>query len=261
MKRFYIVFIAIICLVAQANSQRVANWYTSMGNFQTVLFTDSIPITTNNFISLVDSGFYDGTIFHRVIDSFMCQGGDPNGTGTGGPGYTIPDEFHPDFLHDTVGILSMANAGPNTGGSQFFITDKPTAWLDNMHSVFGKVINDYSVVDAINKVPTNGSDKPLTDVVVDSIRMVPLISNIADNKTWAIEYTVYPNPANDVVHFDFKNVKEDLTISIYNTAWQLVKKLPKNEFSWKVNSQSKGVYFALIENAKRQTVMHEIVVE
>lgn len=150
-------------------TNRIAKFETSKGNFKIELFEDKAPITTNNFIVLVNKGFYDGLIFHRVIDGFMIQGGDPNGTGTGGPGYTIPDEFHPDLKHDDAGILSMANAGPNTGGSQFFITLAPTPWLDNHHSVFGKVIEGLDVVKAIGKAKTGLFDRPIEKIVINKI--------------------------------------------------------------------------------------------
>jgi len=147
----------------------VAKFETSKGNFTVELFEDKAPVTTKNFIDLVNKKFYDGLIFHRVIDGFMIQGGDPKGNGTGGPGYTIKDEFHPDLKHDSAGILSMANAGPNTGGSQFFITLAPTPWLDNKHAVFGKVITGLDVVQGIGKVKTGSMDKPVEDVVIKKI--------------------------------------------------------------------------------------------
>lgn len=147
----------------------VAKFETSKGNFTVELFEDKAPITTKNFSDLVNKKFYDGLIFHRVIDGFMIQGGDPKGNGTGGPGYTIKDEFHPELKHDSAGILSMANAGPNTGGSQFFITLAPTPWLDNKHAVFGKVVTGLDVVQAIGKVKTGSMDKPVEDVVIKKI--------------------------------------------------------------------------------------------
>ncbi|PKM92110.1 MAG: peptidylprolyl isomerase, partial [Euryarchaeota archaeon HGW-Euryarchaeota-1] len=131
------------------NNMVAATIETNKGTIKIELFTDKAPKTTQNFIDLANKGFYDGVIFHRVIPGFMIQGGDPTGTGTGGPGYKINDEFHPDLKHDKKGILSMANAGPNTGGSQFFITLAPTPWLDGKHAVFGQVIEGMDVVEKI----------------------------------------------------------------------------------------------------------------
>jgi cyclophilin family peptidyl-prolyl cis-trans isomerase len=145
---------------------------TSMGSFEVELFVDKVPLTVGNFMKLADKGFYDGLIFHRVIPNFMIQGGCPNGSGRGGPGYTIRDEFHKDLKHDSPGILSMANAGPNTGGSQFFITVAPTPWLDNHHSIFGKVNKGYEVVEKISKVQKDRQDKPLKDVKINSIKII-----------------------------------------------------------------------------------------
>lgn len=150
-------------------ANRIAVFETNKGTFEIELFEDKVPVTTKNFIDLVDKGFYNGLIFHRVIDGFMIQGGDPEGTGMGGPGYTIPDEFSKDLRHDSEGILSMANAGPNTGGSQFFITLAATPWLDGHHAVFGKVIEGMDVVRAIGKVKCDGRDKPLEDVVINKV--------------------------------------------------------------------------------------------
>ncbi len=148
---------------------RIAVFETNMGTFEIELFEDKAPITTANFIDLAEHNFYDGLIFHRVIDGFMIQGGDPNGNGTGGPGYTIKDEFHKDLRHDSAGILSMANAGPNTGGSQFFITLDATPWLDGHHAVFGKVIKGLDVVEKIGHTETDFMDKPTKDVVMEKV--------------------------------------------------------------------------------------------
>jgi len=150
---------------------KIAEFSTNMGLFKVELYNDKAPLTVGNFIKLVDKGFYNGLIFHRVIPDFMIQGGCPHGTGRGGPGYTIRDEFHPDLKHDSKGILSMANAGPNTGGSQFFITVAPTPWLDKHHAIFGKVTEGYEVVEAISKVETDRTDKPLKDVKINSVNI------------------------------------------------------------------------------------------
>lgn len=146
-----------------------ATFETSMGTFKIELFDDLAPKTCRSFMDLAEKKYYDGIIFHRVIDGFMIQGGDPTGTGTGGPGYTIPDEFGPGLKHDSAGILSMANAGPNTGGSQFFITLAPTPWLDGKHAIFGKVTSGMDVVEAIGKVKTARADKPVQDVVINKL--------------------------------------------------------------------------------------------
>jgi cyclophilin family peptidyl-prolyl cis-trans isomerase len=118
---------------------------TDLGEFKIKLFADKVPTTVNNFVFLANDGFYTNTIFHRVIDDFMVQGGDPTGTGRGGPGYRFADEFDSSLKHDKRGVLSMANAGPNTNGSQFFITHGPTPWLDGKHAVFGELVEGEDV--------------------------------------------------------------------------------------------------------------------
>ncbi|MEA4910330.1 MAG: peptidylprolyl isomerase [Chloroflexi bacterium] len=123
-----------------------ATFVTDKGDIVVRLFADKVPHTVNNFVFLAREGFYDDTLFHRVIADFMAQGGDPTSTGTGGPGYRFADEFHPSLRHDRPGILSMANAGANTNGSQFFITHVPTPWLDNKHSIFGEVVEGLDVL-------------------------------------------------------------------------------------------------------------------
>ncbi|MBI1248557.1 peptidylprolyl isomerase [bacterium] len=130
---------------------KVATFETDKGTIKIELFADKTPKTVANFEKLAGEGFYDGLKFHRVISDFMIQGGCPQGTGTGGPGYKFEDEFHPDLKHDGPGVLSMANAGPNTNGSQFFITHSAQPHLDNRHSVFGKVIEGQDVVDSIKQ--------------------------------------------------------------------------------------------------------------
>ncbi len=139
---------------------------TNKGNIVIQLY-DDMPITTGNFEKLSKEGFYDNVIFHRVIDGFMLQGGDPTGTGMGGPGYTIKDEFtHAGGNKNNRGTISMANAGPNTGGSQFFINLVDNNFLDTKHPVFGEVVKGMDVVDAIAKVPKGAGDKPLEDVII-----------------------------------------------------------------------------------------------
>jgi len=142
---------------------------TNHGTITAELFADTAPKTTANFVDLARKGYYDGVVFHRVIDGFMIQGGDPTGTGRGGPGYHIDDEFGPGLGHIGPGVFSMANAGPNTGGSQFFITLAATPWLDGKHAVFGKVTAGLDVVQTIGKVPTGMGDRPVEDVVMEKV--------------------------------------------------------------------------------------------
>ena len=142
---------------------------TTMGTIEGELFNDKTPNTVKNFTDLAKKGFYDGIIFHRVIPDFMIQTGDPTGTGTGGPGYEFRDEFNVKLHHDKPGMLSMANSGPNTNGSQFFITEIPTPWLDNKHSIFGQVTKGIDVVKAIAHVPVDGNDKPLTTISMKKV--------------------------------------------------------------------------------------------
>jgi len=159
---------------------------TSQGTVVVRLFPDHAPKTVRNFVDLAEGArewtdprtrqkgtarLYDGTIFHRVIPDFMVQGGDPLGTGTGGPGYNFADEFHPDLAFDRPYLLAMANAGPGTNGSQFFITTIPTPWLNRKHTIFGEVISGSEIVDAISKLPTGRNDRPRTDVVLESVQI------------------------------------------------------------------------------------------
>lgn len=161
-----------------------ATFKTSLGNITCELYPDMAPNTVKNFVGLAtgqipwtnpvsgnlqNKPLYTNTIFHRVIPNFMIQGGDPTGTGRGGPGYQFADEFSPLLTHDRPGRLSMANSGPNTNGSQFFITQAPTHWLDNHHTIFGQVINGLDIVNKIASVKRSSTDKPLTDVVLEDV--------------------------------------------------------------------------------------------
>ena len=163
----------------------IAHFTTTEGNFDVLLFDDLAPKTVANFVGLAEgtiewtdprtgkkgkTPYYNGTIFHRVIAGFMIQGGDPLGNGTGGPGYKFADEFHPKLRHDKPGVMSMANAGPNSNGSQFFITLAPTPWLDNRHSVFGEVIEGLDVVQKIGATRTSKPhDRPITPITIQSV--------------------------------------------------------------------------------------------
>jgi peptidyl-prolyl cis-trans isomerase A (cyclophilin A) len=163
-----------------------AHFATTEGNFTIQLFDKEAPNTVENFVGLAEGTktwkdprtgqnmnkpYYDGLIFHRIIDGFMIQGGDPTGTGRGGPGYTFADEFSPLRRHNKAGVLSMANAGRNTNGGQFFITLGPTPHLDNRHSVFGEVVDGMDVVRKIGSTKTGPGDRPIKDVVINSVKI------------------------------------------------------------------------------------------
>jgi peptidyl-prolyl cis-trans isomerase A (cyclophilin A) len=163
-----------------------ATFNTSEGRFKARLYDDKAPKTVANFVGLAEGSkewtdpktrqqvkrpFYDGLIFHRVIDGFMLQGGCPMGNGMGGPGYKFADEFAPGLKHDRPGLLSMANAGPNTNGSQFFVTLVPTPWLDNKHAIFGEVVEGMDIVQKIGKTRTGPQDRPVKDIVINSLKI------------------------------------------------------------------------------------------
>jgi peptidyl-prolyl cis-trans isomerase A (cyclophilin A) len=159
---------------------------TNQGDIVLRLFPDHAPKTVRNFVELAQGSrewtdprtgrpskdkLYDGTVFHRVISGFMIQGGDPLGTGTGGPGYKFADEFHPDLAFNRPYLLAMANAGPGTNGSQFFITTVPTPWLTAKHTIFGEVVKGSDIVDRISNIPTDSRDRPANDVVIESVEI------------------------------------------------------------------------------------------
>jgi cyclophilin family peptidyl-prolyl cis-trans isomerase len=146
---------------------------TTLGIIEAELFEDKAPLTAENFIKLSEKGFYNNVIFHRVIPNFMIQTGDPRGDGTGGPGYAIKDEFGQGLKHNAPGMLSMANSGPNTGGSQFFITTVPTPWLDGKHAIFGKVIKGLDIVEKISMTERDRNDRPLKQILIKKIEMIP----------------------------------------------------------------------------------------
>lgn len=180
MARYILVFLLAAALTGSLSALHFARWSTNMGTFVAELYDDEVPITANNFISLANSGFYNDLIFHRVVEGFVIQDGCPYGTGYGGPGYTIPDEFYPGFHHDQAGILAMARtSAPNSAGSQYYITLAPASHLDGNYAIFGKVVLGLDVVLNIGSVPVDANDHPVNPVTIDTLRILDLaIGNI-----------------------------------------------------------------------------------
>ena len=264
MKKTLLYFLLIFGSIGTVKSQTVVTFYTTMGDFDVELYDTLSPITAGNFLSLVEQEFYDGIIFHRVIKNFVVQGGDPTGTGSGGPGYTIPDEFIPG-LSNVKKTLSMANTGqPNSGGSQFFINLKDNIFLDfdkppltSAHPVFGEVISGWEVVELIENVPVNGNDRPLTPVVMNRVRVTrPLSTN--DFKANETSYTIYPNPITKQSIIEINSKTADVTsFSIINVNGAIIssKKIQINEGVNKINLSDfqveklpAGIYFMSINN-------------
>ena len=181
-----------------------AEFDTNIGTMVVKLSYEKTPITVANFVALAEGNhpdvdsihlgkpFYNGLIFHRVMDNFMIQGGDPEGTGRGGPGYSFPDEFDPSLMHDKAGILSMANSGPATNGSQFFITETPTPHLNNKHTVFGEVVLGLEIQDSISNVQTGVADRPISDVIIKKLNIIrngSEANNFDAVNVWNLELT------------------------------------------------------------------------
>lgn len=206
MKKIVFVCIVIFFTTKSALTQTQVTFYTNMGDFVVETYDTLQPITAGNFIDLVNVEFYDGIIFHRVVDAYIVQGGDPTGTGSGGPGYSIIDEFDP-LTSNVQKTISMASAGPNTGGSQFFINLADNLNLDSDYPVFGIVTTNFSVVENIGLVPVDASYKPLSDVIMDSLRVTFVgphvgLSHLENN---VLNLSVSPNPASEKITIGLGN--------------------------------------------------------
>lgn len=259
MNKFLLLCLAMLFTAKIASSQTEVTFYTSLGEFVVETYDTLQPITSGNFIDLINAKFYDEVIFHRVISNFMIQGGDPTGTGYGGPGYSIADEFDP-LASNIKKSIAMANSGPNTGGSQFFINTSNNTYLNSAHPVFGIVTSNYSVVEAIEQVATNSNDKPLTDVVIDSIRVTlqwPYVG-INEQKNQTHNICIFPNPSENQITInwanDFKS-GDDYSLKILNV-------LGKNIYSAQIDQAQttihlsdlapKGIYFIYIQDKMSQ---------
>ncbi len=225
MKLFYklCLVLAIACIIKPVEGQSTVRFYTTMGEFTVMMYDTIVPITAGNFIDLTDSKYYDGVTFHRVIDNFMIQGGDPTGTGSGGPGYTIPDEFD-ERMSNVQKTISMANAGPNTGGSQFFINLVNNTYLDynkpptsSKHPVFGIVMENFDVVQSIGQVETDNNDRPVIDVVMDSVRVVERFVGLNEMGIVRGDLMIYPNPIDHTSVIELFSVDNQMAVlSIYS---------------------------------------------
>ena len=224
-------------------AQTEATFYTSMGSFKVVLTDTLTPITVDSFVARVAEKFYDGLTFHRVIDNFMIQGGDPAGNGTGTAGYTIPDEFAP-TLKNVPKALAMANAGPNTGSCQFFINLVTNNHLNNKHTVFGMVTDNFTVVQNIGKVPTGANDKPVTPVMIDSIRITEYPVSV-QNLPAPVAIRVYPNPGRGIFNFELPAIPSK--IELVNMKGQLVYSIEgSGTIQVDIGKQPTGLYIAHI---------------
>lgn len=264
MKKVLLLLLSIFFISQYSKAQSQVTFYTNYGSFQAELYDSLSPITAGNFKTLVDTGFYDGIIFHRVVSNFVIQGGDPLGNGTGGPGYTIPDEFIPG-LSNIKQTLSMANAGPNSGGSQFFINLKNNTFLDfdktpltSAHPVFGIVRSGWTVCQVIENVPVNSNDKPITDVVMDSVRTTGSYLAIEEIEKMKNVTQVYPNPISSQSVLDvYSNDNALLEASLYSTSGTLTREISKlipagktliPMYEFNLNPLENGVYFLVVKN-------------
>lgn len=247
MRKQTVLLIILMVSLVQVYGQTKIRYYTSKGEILAQIREDLVPITGENKLKLVRQKFYDKTIYHRVIKNFMMQGGCPDGTGMGGAGWTIKDEFHPDLLHDSAGVLSMANAGPNTGSSQYFITFKATKWLDNKHAVFGYVLEGMDVVMAIGDVQTQ-NDKPIEDVRCDSIRIVPPTPIFTQNGA-LLQSKPSVVVKNNLVMFP-KIQNYNTSLQLFSPKGQLLYVIPNVNKSTKLNlnQYSKGNFILMLNN-------------
>ena len=267
---YSLAFLITCCTTNAIHAQSKATFYTTMGNFVVDLYDTLQPITTGNFKTLVNAKFYDGIIFHRVINNFMIQGGDPTGTGSGGPGYTIMDEFDP-ATNNVQKAIAMANSGPNTGGSQFFINLVNNTYLNPNHPVFGMVSSNFTVVQSIGNVATNANDKPLTDVTMDSIRITTAPLAINDKQQAdKLLFELYPNPISSQTRIHIQSTStQTIELSILSPYGSTLYSAPKqlqqgfNAISFhdlNLPHLAAGVYFIVVKD-KTSAYQHKITIQ
>ena len=277
MKNLLLSILFILGIYCSSMAQTIVTFYTNMGSFEVELYDNLKPITAGNFKKLVNEKFYDGVVFHRIIDNFVIQGGDPTGTGSGGPGYAINDEFD-STLSNVVKTLSMANSGPNTGGSQFFINMKNNTFLDfdkapltSAHPVFGIVISGWDTVEMIEAVPVNVNDRPLNDVVMDSIRVTQFPLSIQNPLEDGFDVAIYPNPVNSqsIVEIQSHDVR-NAVVSVYNQTGALVRNsevllmVGRNHIglhNFEVSQLPTGVYYMTISSGEIITRKRFVIID
>ena len=272
MKYFFTVLLLIFFTISLKSQQLQVTIKTEKGDIRLELYGDRTPLTCANFVNLAGRGYYDGLDFHRVIANFMIQGGDPLGDGTGGPGYKFEDEFRPDLKHTGPGTLSMANAGPNTNGSQFFITHIKTDWLDNVHTVFGKVLEGQDVVniiaqyDKIIEVTVQGAvyqemmnvqervdgwNATLDNYFPDLKEAKPLedyptpISSVRHDR---VDFVIYPNPSTDFIYLELEGISS-YSLKIVDLLGETVyteNKIYSNKIN--ISNFDSGIYFVEIRS-------------
>jgi cyclophilin family peptidyl-prolyl cis-trans isomerase len=224
MKKLLLLSLTICCILTTKNTQAQTQvtFYTTMGKFVVEMNETPRPITTKNFIGLVKKKFYDKLIFHRVIKDFVIQGGDPKGDGTGGTGFPIKDELTP-LVSNVTGTIAMANSGPNSAESQFYFNLKDNTSLDKAYVAFGKVISGLPVVQAIGLVKTNSSDKPLTPVIMDSVRITSISTGIAELLNNEETLSIFPNPVTtESIIWMHATEEKTVRMSVYNQQGQQI---------------------------------------
>lgn len=245
--------LAALMLPLAVQARSFARWQTSLGSFTAELYDEIAPITANNFIDLTNSGFYNNLIFHRVVRDFVIQDGDPTGTGSGGPGYTIPDEFSPLLHHDQAGILAMAHtSAPNSAGSQYYITLQPTPSLDGRYAVFGKVIQGLDTVLTIGNVPVGANNRPITPVNIYQLRMLDLhITN-----TFPEEDTLEVSPTEPVM-FIIEATSQTAQLS-YDWFVDEVQVPDQHDFIWESTFPAAGEHLVRCQISSTDSIAYSV---
>lgn len=264
-----ILLILALCISFGLQSQTLVDFYTTKGDFRVQLREDLMPITANNFISLVDTGFYDGIFFHRVVKGFVIQGGDPAGNGTGGPGYTIMDEYHPSMNHDSAGVIAMAKTSlPNSAGSQFYFTLAATPNLNRTYAAFGSCIEGLDVIMDIGDVAVGTNDRPIFGVRMDSVRLYdPSASN--DNLQAEVLTEVYPNPFKEQadIRYQIRHAGH-VEVTVSDLQGRIIQTLANEqkapgiyEIQWDASESAAGSYLLSVKTEKGVSTRKLVKVE